>query len=191
MAYPAAMTHLAFPATAMGRIETALAAPEAELSPLDHLIGRRIDLQAFCAILKQPPAGGQGLAQALATAAAAYLAEDFLLLVAEEEESLLPLLQRRLLLGDDLDELFRQLNDEHSQDRAQALSLAAQCRDFADGGAGDWPDLCEALAQFAERQRRHLVWEDATILPLARARLSEDDMQKWRGQLQLRRSRHG
>ncbi len=185
------MTHLAFPATAMGRIETALAAPEAELSPLDSLIGRRLDLQAFCAVLKSPPSGGPGLARALAAAAAAYLAEDFLFLVAEEEDNLLPLLQRRLLLGDDMDELFRQLSDEHSQDRAQALALAAQCRDFAAGGAGDWPDLCEALGQFAERQRRHLVWEDATILPLARARLSGDDMQKWRSQLQTRRARHG
>ncbi|WP_430396323.1 hemerythrin domain-containing protein [Ferrovibrio sp.] len=184
------MNHLAFPATAMGRIETALSAPEAGLSPLDRLIGRRLDLQAFCAILKLPPVVGAGLAQALAAAAATYLSEDFLLLVAEEEDSLLPLLQRRLLLGDDMDELFRQLSDEHSQDRAQALGLAAQCQDFAAGGAGDWPDLCDALGQFAERQRRHLVWEDATIIPLARARLSEDDMRKWRSQLQTRRARH-
>ncbi len=170
----------------MLQIEMALAGAGAELSALDRLAGRRLNLLAFCAILKALPQAGPALTRALAPSFAAYLSRDFLALVSEEEEGLLRYLERRLLLGDDLDDMIRQLSDEHRQDRQEARQLAASCREFASGTDADWSDLCDALAGFAERQRRHLVWEDATILPVARERLTGDDLSAWAKEMERR-----
>lgn len=186
MTHPALPHNTAFPVSAMLQIEMALTAADSDLSPLDKLIARRLNLLAFCAILRALPAAGPTLTRALAPAFSAFLSRDCVSLITEEEEGLLPHLGRRLLLGDDLDEVIRQLSDEHRQDREEAKLLAAQCLDFAAGTEDDWPDLCEALAHFAERQRRHLVWEDATILPVARDRLSADDLTQWDTEMERR-----
>lgn len=186
MTHPAFPHDAAAPVSALLQIETALHAGGTDLSALDILVGRRLNLIGFCAMLKSLPAGGPGLTRRLAPALAAYLTCDFPALIAEEEEGLLRFLNRRLLLGDDLDDVIRQLSDEHRQDCEQARGLAARCRDFAAGTDQDWPDLCEALADFAERQFRHLRWEDATLLPVARERLSAGDLDLWRAEMDRR-----
>jgi len=162
----------------MRQIEVALrnAAP---MSPLDMLVARRMNLAAFCGILKALPSGSATLGRTLAPSLASFLSRDYPALIVEEEEGLLPCLNRRLLLGDNLDDILRQLGDEHRQDVAHAKLLATRCDDFASEVDADWPELCEALSDFADRQRRHLVWEDATILPIARDRLLADDMRQW------------
>lgn len=188
------MTHTAipqntiFPVSAMLQIEMALAGTSNGLSALDRLIGHRLNLLAFCAILKAQPSAGPALTRALAPSFAAFLNRDFLNLINEEEKGLLRHLENRLLLGDDLDDVIRQLTDEHRQDRLEARQLAASCLEFANGTDADWSDLCDAMAHFAEGQRRHLVWEDATILPVARERLTADDLAAW-GEAMERRYR--
>jgi len=167
------------PLSAMRQIELAIRNATPALSPLDMLVARRLNLAGFCGILKALPSGSPALARTLAPGIASFLSRDFPALIREEEEGLLPCLNRRLLLGDDLDDILRQLGDEHRQDVARAKVLATRCDDFAAEIDGDWPELCEALSDFADRQRRHLVWEDATILPIARDRLLSDDMRQW------------
>lgn len=176
----------ACPLSAMRQIEAALHDAGAALSPLDQLVARRLDLAGFCGILKAMPASSPALARVLAAGLARYLSRDFPALVAEEEEGLLPRLNRRLLVGDQLDDILRQLSDEHRQDLERAKTLATRCDDFASGMDTDWPELCEALEEFANRQRRHLVWEDATILPIASDRLGSEDMRQWRNDMDRR-----
>jgi len=156
------------------------------LTPLDRLIGRRLGLQCFCTLLRALPVAGCNLTRRLAPVLAPYLSTDYSALMAEEEEGLLPHLERRLLVGDDLDAVVNQLSDEHRQDREQARQLAIRCLDFANGTDDDWLGLCDILAQFAERQRRHLTWEDATILPMARDRLSAEDQTQWEAEMDQR-----
>lgn len=172
-------SQIAAPASALLQIEQALVGPGTELSPLARLVGWRLNVLAFCAFLRGLPVADAALGKLLAPGFATFLSHDFVSLITEEEHGLLPLLQRRLLLGDNLDDVISQLSDEHRQEREQARTLAAQCLDFASGTDADWPELCDALTQFAERQRRHLLWEDATILPLARDRLSAEDLNRW------------
>lgn len=176
---------VSFPVAAMLQIERGPSAAGA-LSALDRLVGRRLNLIGFCAILKGLPAAGPALIRSLAPGIASFLSHDCLAVITEEDEGLLPYLNRRLMVGDNLDDVIRQLTDEHRQDREQARLLAAQCLDFASGAEADWLELCELLAQFAERQRRHLVWEDATILPVARERLSADDLRRWGAEMDRR-----
>jgi hypothetical protein len=180
------MTKPVFPVSALLQLEMMLNVGDSKLSPLDLLVGLRLNLLAVCAIFKALPSGSATLTRTLAAAFAAYLSRDFVNLIVEEEEGLLPHLNRRLMLGDDLDDVISQLSDEHRQDREQAKILAARCSDFAAGTDEDWPELCEALAHFAEKQRRHLTWEDATILPMARNRLSGEDLNHWGAKMQRR-----
>lgn len=171
--------HAACPLSAMQRIEAAIRNADPQLSPLDMLVAYRLNLAGFCGILKALPSGSAALGRTLTPGFARFLARDYPALIVEEEEGLLPCLEHRLLLGDNLDDILRQLSDEHRQDVAVARVLATRCDDFANEVDADWPDLCEALSDFADRQRRHLVWEDATILPIARDRLLPDDMRQW------------
>ncbi|MCW0233016.1 MAG: hypothetical protein OJJ21_05395 [Ferrovibrio sp.] len=165
--------------SAMLVIEKALSPAEAGLSPLDRLVGMRMILQAFCAVIRSLSNASPALFRALAPGIASFLSHDFINIVTEEQEGLLVYLRRRLMLGDDLDTLINHLHDEHRQDCEQARMLGGRCREFATGTDVDWPDLLEALSAFAEQQRRHLTWEDATILPIARARLQADDLDRW------------
>jgi hypothetical protein len=160
-------------------IEKALAPAEAGLSPIDRLVGMRMILQAFCAVIRSLSNASPPLFRALAPGIAHFLSNDFINIVTEEQEGLLVYLRQRLMLGDELDTLINHLNDEHRQDCEQARLLGGRCREFASGTEVDWPDLLEALSAFAEQQRRHLVWEDATILPIARERLQPDDLLRW------------
>ncbi|NIR60715.1 MAG: hypothetical protein GWO02_15015, partial [Gammaproteobacteria bacterium] len=44
------------------------------------------------------------------------------------------------------------------------------------------------LAAFANHARRHLIAENAIIMPLARARLSDDDLRTLRAEMRRRRA---
>jgi hypothetical protein len=168
------------PSPAMLQILIALQNDSEAISPLELLTGQRLNLTAFCAVLNALPNVAPSMVRALAPGIAAFLREDYPAMLAEEENGLLPALRRRLLLGDDLDQVIDQLIDEHQRDRLQAISLANRCEEVANGvDDDDLLTLCASLRSFAEHQRRHLAWEDATILPLAQVRLTADDLARW------------
>src|SRR3546814_15227627 len=109
----------------------------------------------------------------------------------EEEDGLLRRLRARLLWGDDFDQVLRQMDEEHRQDRRQAALLAADCEALAGGLLPDEAAvLFSACRAFAEQQRRHLAWEDATVLPLARSRLTAADLAQWNRRARARRETH-
>lgn len=174
------------PVSAMVAMEQALGDAGNGLTPIDRLVGMRMVLQSFCAIMRSLVTVSPALFRALSPGIARFLSHDFISIIDEEKNGLLHHLNRRLLVGDELDQLIAHLHEEHSQDRLQALSLSRRCEEYAAGANDDWPDLCEALAGFAEQQRRHLVWEDATILPIARERLQPEDMVCWDADMRRR-----
>ncbi|MEK9970706.1 MAG: hypothetical protein VW600_16320 [Ferrovibrio sp.] len=174
------------PVSAMHALELALSPAESDLSPIERLVAMRMILQSFCAIIRSLSNVTPALFQVMAPGIARFLMQDFIRIVAEEQEGLLVYLRKRLMLGDELDVLIGHLQDEHRQDCEQARILGGRCLEFASGIETDWPDLLEALSAFAEQQRRHLIWEDATILPIARDRLQADDLARWSAELDQR-----
>lgn len=167
------------PVSALHAIEMALSPAESTLSPIDRLVAMRMVLHAFCAIVRSLSTVSPELFRVIASGLARFLAQDFVRIVTEEQDGLLVYLRRRLMLGDELDTLIGQLQDEHRQDCEQARILSGRCHEFANGVDTDWPEILEGLSVFAEQQRRHLIWEDATILPVARERLLPDDLERW------------
>lgn len=170
----------------MLQIDQALQSLATATSPFDTFAARRFGLVSLCALLRALPSGGPAPTRAVAPGIAIFLTRDYPALIVEEEEGIVPRLRSRLLLGDDLDDVINALSEEHREDLRYASKLAEYCNAFANGTEDDWPDLCVALTNFAERQRRHIAWEDATILPMARQRLSAEDLLSWRDDMAQR-----
>lgn len=173
---------------AMLHILGALARDDEDTGPFERLEGQRLALLGVCALLDALPGTSHPLQQRVAAGLAVYLRVDFPAMIAEEEECLLPMLRARLLLGDDFDQVLRQMDEEHRHDRRQAMALATECEALAGGLIPDEAAvLFSACRAFAVQQRRHLAWEDATVLPLARSRLTAADLELWNRRSRARR----
>jgi len=120
-----------------------------------------------------------------------FIRFDLTLHVIDEEEDVFPLLRQRCLPEDEVDGILERLGREHAEDKA----LSERARDILnaclimrrpphaiEGGA-------EALAAFAHHERRHLALENAVIIPLARRRLSEADIELLGRRFMARRRR--
>ena len=105
-----------------------------------------------------------------------YLEHDLPLHIADEEEDLFPLLKRRCEPDDELDYILALLNEEHEVDDDYYLRLLEPLRVIASGGEpADRGAFCHDARTFAIFRRRHLGWENGTVLPLARKRLTDAD----------------
>lgn len=96
--------------------------------------------------------------------------------VHDEEDDLFPLLRKRSEPGDDINDTLDRLARNH----ADSLKLAVRVRQIVTALANGpvLPDLDEAKAMtgFAAHERHHLIVENAIVLPLARARLTDQDL---------------
>ncbi len=96
-----------------------------------------------------------------------------------EENCLFPLLKRRCQPTDDLEMIINQLSFEHGLDRDLVEFLVADLGKIAHGHHNAIPARFNINAQaFIETQRRHIQWENRIVLPLAKQRLTTEDMQK-------------
>lgn len=145
--------------------------------PLEFLAGHHDRQGVMCAGLEHL-AGQPASSRSRETAQLVldYLEHELPLHIADEEEDLFPLLRERCGRDDDLETMFAMLRSEHGSDDALMARLMGPLRDLASGRTPAAPDVFarDAMA-FATLQRRHLAWENGTILPLARQRLSAED----------------
>ncbi len=94
-----------------------------------------------------------------------------------EEDCLFPILKRRVRPEDKLDAVLVQLADEHGADNAYASELIEVLEAMAKGKMPENPGMVGyMLRSFFQSYRRHMGIEDRLLLPLARARLTEEDL---------------
>lgn len=106
----------------------------------------------------------------------AFLTEALPLHVADEESDLFPLLRARCGETGETARVLAQLSEEHELDGDLVDFLIDDLRKLAAGK--DLPNptrLLINLKEFVETQRRHLAWEDKTVLALADRILSQGD----------------
>lgn len=97
--------------------------------------------------------------------------------MAFEEEVLFPILRRRATGDDDLSRVLDQLAVEHATDAGFASEIAEELEILATcGRAGNPQTLGYMLRGFFMTQRRHIEWENVTLLPRARTVLIPDDL---------------
>jgi hemerythrin-like domain-containing protein len=105
-----------------------------------------------------------------------YLVHQFPLHIADEEDDLFPLLRGRCPSSDNIDEIFELLCREHETDTRLNRDVTKDLEDLIAGRAfGDPAQFLMNLFAFSQTQRRHLAWENAVILPRARAYLRAID----------------
>ena len=141
--------------------------------PLDYLFAEHFRQRILCWMVDRvadaPERDG-----ACAFAILRFLREDFGMHVRDEEEDLFPLIRRRAQPEDRVEDVLNELSQEHASDHLDATAIveglsASRTRRLAAAFRG-------LLHRFAANERRHLIVENAIVLPLARARLTLDDL---------------
>lgn len=95
----------------------------------------------------------------------------------DEEESLFALLRQRARPEDGLVEILDRLASEHSSDNDFASEIGEALETLAQGGHSDNPEMLGYMLRgFFERYRRHVHWETTLVMPLARLRLTPEDL---------------
>lgn len=105
-----------------------------------------------------------------------YLEHDLPLHIADEEQDLFPILKRSCGPDDELDYVLALLSEEHEVDEGYYLNLLEPLSVIASGlELAETQSFAHDARAFAVFQRRHLGWENVTVLPLARKRMSPAD----------------
>jgi hemerythrin-like domain-containing protein len=157
--------------------------------PIDYVYADHFRQRVVCKLLDDiaydPGAPEVGR---LATVVAEYMERDLPRHVADEEQDLFPLLRTRCEPRDSIESVLSQLSEEHAKDEGLSSTLLAGLHSLAKGQVpNDQASFLNAVASFAESQRRHLAWEERLVLPLARKRLANADLLKMGRSMAARR----
>lgn len=162
--------------------------PEQLLAPLDYIFADHFRQRTLCKLL-------DGIATEkvtdlkVMTAVLRFMRDEFGMHVLDEEEDLFPLLRRRTEPEDRIEETLEELCQEHAADRKDASEIVdglAALEEHA-GRRKLAGALRKLIHRFAANERRHLTVENAIVLPLARARLTVDDLRNLGRRMAARR----
>lgn len=110
----------------------------------------------------------------------------------DEEFALFPLLRNRALPEDGLDTILERLAQEHASDNDFASEIAEALENLGQGGRPDNPEMLGYMLRgFFERYRRHIQWENTLVMPLARLRLTQEDLGALLARMNENRSQAG
>lgn len=115
-----------------------------------------------------------------------FVATDVAMHVVDEETDLFPILRRRCGARDGIERVFALIAAEHARDLDLARPVMAGLARCAKRAAPD-PGFQAAVTAFVDSQRRHLAWENAFVLPLARKRLTAADRRRLGAAMATRR----
>lgn len=111
----------------------------------------------------------------LAKSAATVLESGLSHYVRFEDEQLFPLVQSRS--GASITDALRQLHDEHVCDQGLALEIAEELEELCEQAICRNPAMLGYMLRgFFEGRRRHIVWENAVVIPIARQVLQPSDL---------------
>ena len=106
----------------------------------------------------------------------------------DEENALFPLLRQRSSPEDDIYDTLKRLAGDHSNSLAEAGKVRQILQDLVDTGSLPGQDDTAILAGFSAHKRRHLIVENGIVLPLARVRLTDEDLASLRLRMIERRA---
>lgn len=150
--------------------------PDLLRDPLAYIAAEHGGQRALCSLMEDL-AGAPGFDRNIARTILRYLGQDFMRHVHDEENDLFPMLRRRCLPEDEIETVLARLNAEHKDEHRRAGDLEAQLTALIERDARVLDvSLRERLFQYARSLRRHLALENSVVLPLARARLTPDDL---------------
>lgn len=116
-----------------------------------------------------------------------FLCERLLLHFEDEEKDLFPLVRRRCEPEDEIEKAIDRLSRDHRHARTGISDVVAVLQDCGRGGKEITSDEKAILSRYAANTRRHLMLENAVILPFARLRLTAADLETLRLRMLQRR----
>lgn len=145
--------------------------------PIDFMLDEHMRQRALCGLLDDLALAGRIETEAVA-AAFEFLKSDFGLHVLDEEEDLFPLLRRRASEDERFMDVLDALSLEHTGLRVTVKRLIAGLEEVSRSKRyiASAPDFKKLLQAFSASKRRHLVVENAIVIPLARASLMTTDI---------------
>ena len=106
-----------------------------------------------------------------------YLARELSLHLADEEEDLFPLLRRACEPEDEIGRVIERLTSDHDHAAEDTPCVIADLDALLSSGGAPDKETQARLRSFAAQARRHLILENAIILPFARLRLTGRDLE--------------
>lgn len=118
-----------------------------------------------------------------------FLEVDMPLHIVDEEDDLFPLLRRRCDPDDRIENVLGILSGEHASDMHHAPDLIAIIKKALTDkrGLAAYCETEDIIPPFCQSQKRHIAVENAVVLPIARLRLTEDDLKGLGQRLAARR----
>jgi len=155
--------------------------------PLEYILADHLRQRVLCVLCEQI-ADSEQINVDLLKEVLAYLDLEMAVHVIDEEQDLFPLIRRRAEAGDDIEAALGQLSGEHADDEEMAADIKSGIHHALQ--APDEPidaGFKKALKAFAQSQRHHLALENATVMPLAKLRLTERDLTELSARMAARR----
>jgi len=160
--------------------------PSLLASPLDFISEDHLRERQICAVI-DGLAMTDALDRQVTLSVLRFLNEELNVHLRDESEDLFPLLARRCTAEDAIERAISRIR----ADQIEAFRLLPQVRAMLAGCLDTGTDLTaedrEILTRFAGHVRRHLVAENAILLPIARARLTRADLRTLSKHMQSRR----
>lgn len=144
-------------------------------SPLDFIVDDHAREREVCALIDRLVSAAS-LKDAEMHQILTFLKEQLPQHLADEEIDLFPLMLERCDPEDEIEKVIAQLHSDHGHALADAPAIAAiiQALDKPHSKLSEVES--QQMAEFAYHARRHLTLENAVILPIARARLTDEDL---------------
>jgi len=160
--------------------------PSLLVTPLDFISEDHLRERAICAMIDRL-AAAPSLDRQAALTVLRFLNEELNVHMRDEAEDLFPLLEKRCVPEDGIAPTISRITanqKEATRLLPRVRAALARCLDTA-------CDLSvretRILVRFADHVRRHLVAENAIVLPIARARLTPRDLQALSHRMRTRR----
>lgn len=116
-----------------------------------------------------------------------FLNEELGVHLRDEAEDLFPVLVRRCTEEDGIATVLGRIRSDQDQARSLLPQVRGAIAACLDHGTDLSPADREVLARFAAHVRRHLLAENAILLPMARARLTRRDLRRLAEHMRMRR----
>jgi len=116
-----------------------------------------------------------------------YLRDEYLAHHLDEDEAMFPFLRQRAEPEDRIDEILDRLEADHDNGHGQIGRVLTILKAMVDNDKAPSGQDFETLRFFAASERRHLIVENAIVLPIARARLKKADLAEIYGKMLARR----
>jgi len=152
-------------------------------APIDYLHAVHLREREACAMLDRIADLGR-VSGSEAKSIMSFLSDELPLHLEDEEMDLFPLLQARCSEEDEIDRLLKRLSTDHRHadfDTPRMMAILRGATPEID------PTACGALRRYADHARRHLILENAILLPFARLRLNARDISRLRTGMTRRR----